>query len=100
MGLGIDIGTTSMVFYWVDLKTGGIVNTTSVTNPQGRFGADVISRIGHCANEGGLEELQKVLIDAINKELIKLEENEGIINSDIVKVTISANTTILHLLLA
>ncbi len=99
MGLGIDIGTTSMVFYWVDLKTGGIVNTTSVTNPQGRFGADVISRIGHCANEGGLEELQKVLIDAINKELIKLEENEGIINSDIVKVTISANTTILHLLL-
>ena len=45
MGCAIDVGTTTLAVYQVDLATGKILGTKSAMNPQRRFGADVISRI-------------------------------------------------------
>ena len=45
MGCAIDVGTTTLAVYQVDLATGQILGTKSAMNPQRRFGADVISRI-------------------------------------------------------
>ena len=44
-GVAIDIGTTTIVFYLVDLITGVISETRAVPNPQSKYGSDVISRI-------------------------------------------------------
>ncbi|MBE5765825.1 MAG: DUF4445 domain-containing protein [Clostridiales bacterium] len=44
-GFAIDVGTTTVAVYEVDLATGKILSTHSAMNPQRRFGADVISRI-------------------------------------------------------
>lgn len=99
-GVAIDIGTTTLVFYLVDLITGVISETRAIPNPQSIFGGDVISRINYTAiNENGLDELQQYLIDSINKQFEHFIHFIGISKDDIVKVTIAANTTMLHLLL-
>lgn len=99
-GVAIDIGTTTLVFYLVDLITGVVSETRAIPNPQAKYGSDVISRINYAAqNEHGLEEQQRVIIQAINEQLDHFIDFIGIVQDDIVKVTIAANTTMLHLLL-
>jgi uncharacterized 2Fe-2S/4Fe-4S cluster protein (DUF4445 family) len=99
-GVAIDIGTTSLVFYLVNLITGSIVETRAVLNPQAKYGADVISRIKYTADHhDGLKILQKEMLDAINKELIHLVKFAEITKNEIIKIAIAGNTTMLHLLL-
>ena len=99
-GVAIDIGTTTLVFYLVDLITGVISETRAIPNPQSIFGSDVISRINHTAiNENGLDELQQILLDSINDQFEHFINFIGISQDDIVKVTIAGNTTMLHFLL-
>jgi uncharacterized 2Fe-2S/4Fe-4S cluster protein (DUF4445 family) len=100
-GVAIDLGTTSLVFYLVNLITGSIVETRAALNPQAQFGGDVISRISYASEkEGGLQELQKIILDAINEQLDHFAEFVQITVDEIVKITVSGNTTMLHLLLA
>ncbi len=99
-GVAMDIGTTTLAFYLVNLITGTIVETRAMVNPQTRFGGDVITRINHAAqNKGGLEELQHAIIEAINVQLEHFVEVSGIQYNDLVKLTIAGNTTMLHLLM-
>lgn len=99
-GVAIDIGTTSVVFYLVNLITGSLVETRAILNPQAKYGADVISRIQYTAsNENGLSILQKEILDVINVELIHLANFADITENEIIKIVIAGNTTMLHLLL-
>ena len=52
--LAFDIGTTSVVCFLLDGKTGGELAKSSMLNPQTAFGADVISRI-QAALRGDME---------------------------------------------
>lgn len=100
LGIAIDIGTTTMVFYLVNLITGALVETKAVVNPQVKFGADIISRINYCIqNEKGLGDLQQDTLGIINENITNFTENEKVSLNEIVKITISGNTTMLHLLL-
>jgi uncharacterized 2Fe-2S/4Fe-4S cluster protein (DUF4445 family) len=45
IGLVIDLGTTTLVAERVDLRTGAVQEVRTALNPQGRYGADVMSRI-------------------------------------------------------
>ncbi len=99
-GVAIDIGTTSVVFYLVNLFTGSIIETRAIINPQAKYGADVISRINFTAqSSGGLAVLQNEILTAINSELDHFAKIEGISADDIVKITVSGINTMLHLLL-
>lgn len=99
-GIALDLGTTSLVFYLVNLVTGSIVETKAVLNPQAQFGADVISRISYASEkEGGLLKLQEVILNSINEQLDHFVEIAEITRNEIVKITVSGNTTMLHLLL-
>ena len=99
-GVAIDLGTTSLGFYLVNLITGSLVETRAVLNPQAQFGGDVISRISYASeNEGGLHELQYAILNSINGQLDHFTEFAGISKDEIVKITVSGNTTMLHLLL-
>src|SRR5271169_2031017 len=44
-GIAIDLGTTTLVAQLVDLATGEIIAVETALNPQGRRGADVMSRV-------------------------------------------------------
>ncbi|MBE0656018.1 MAG: DUF4445 domain-containing protein [Bacteroidales bacterium] len=99
-GVAIDIGTTTLAFHLVQLMTGVHTETRTAMNPQAKYGADVISRINFCIlNPEGLETMQQEIIRIINQQLIHFSEVSGIGSSDIVKITIAGNTTMLHLLL-
>ncbi|WP_048055513.1 ASKHA domain-containing protein [Methanotorris igneus] len=92
-GLSIDIGTTSVVVYLVDMCNGVVVDTISFLNPQRQFGADVISRIAY--NNGDL--LQKVLITELNNAISKLCSKNNIKMDNIYEVTVVGNTAMIHL---
>lgn len=99
-GVAIDIGTTTLVFYLVNLVTGAIIETRAAVNPQTKYGADVISRINYTAtNSDGLKTLQKEILNAINLQLDHFTEIAEITANELVKISIAGNTTMLHLLL-
>lgn len=99
-GVAVDIGTTTIVFYLVNLFTGGIIETKAITNPQAKYGSDVISRINFTAmSPDGLETLKKEIIQAINFQLDHFCELLEISLDDLVKIVIAGNNTMLHLLL-
>lgn len=62
--LAFDIGTTSLVCYLLDGKTGAELSHAGMRNPQTVFGADVISRI-QGAIQGELPKLQNTIRDGM-----------------------------------
>lgn len=70
-GLAVDIGTTTVAAYLLDLRDGARLATLGELNAQRTFGADVISRITACG-EGHLEKLQSAIIDQLNGMAAKL----------------------------
>lgn len=94
----IDIGTTTIVIAVVDIGSGDIIDNITVINPQRTFGADVISRI-KASNEGNCIKLQELIINCINSYINKLIKRNKIDSHNINKIVISANTTMVHLLM-
>lgn len=100
-GVALDLGTTTLVYYLVNLVTGSLLETRALPNPQNPYGADVISRIQYASGEAdGLSELQRIILDSLNQQLEHFAGFAGISAEDIVKITVSGNTTMLHLLMA
>ncbi len=98
LGVALDIGTTGISSYLLDLENGDILNKASTLNPQTTFGGDVISRISFTMQEeNGLGKLQEVIIEKIN-ELIEELIGKKFNRDDIYNLNIAANTTMLHIL--
>lgn len=99
LGVSIDIGTTGISAYLVDLESGQVLNKVSALNPQTEFGGDVISRITYCIEkENGVDILSECIREKVNfmiNELVKDEYNI----ENVYSVIIAANTTMLHLFL-
>ena len=53
-GVAVDVGTTTIVAQLIDLTSGAPCGTQASYNSQIRFGEDVIARILHSAEDGGL----------------------------------------------
>ena len=66
LGVAVDIGTTTVVASLVDMRTCGVLGAAAQSNPQGRYGADVVSRISHAATYEGLAELHDLVIQCLN----------------------------------
>jgi len=99
-GVAADIGTTTVVLYFLNMLTGRIEKIASFLNPQSIYGADVISRITYCQeNENGLNDLRLVIINAINNELDQFSLIKGIRSASFERIIVAGNTTMLHLLL-
>ena len=99
-GVAADIGTTTVVLYFLNMLTGRIEKIASFLNPQNIYGADVISRITYCQErENGLNDLRQVIINAINNELDRFSLMKGIRSASFERMIVAGNTTMLHLLL-
>ncbi len=97
-GLAVDIGTTTVAAYLLDLKDGRRVGTLGELNTQRTFGADVISRITACS-EGHLDELRSLIVNQINLMAGKLCANAGQADtSRIFDVALCGNPTMQHIL--
>lgn len=99
-GAAVDIGTTTLVVYLLDLNQGRVVARGAMTNPQQIFGADVISRITHAATgPQGIADLQVKVITGINTLLARLCQENGMKTEEIYQIVVVGNTTISHLFL-
>jgi len=99
-GVAIDVGTTTLVSYLIDLTTGKRLCVHSLLNPQKIFGADVISRIKHTMDtDAGLEEMQSLIINEVNNCIEAMCEETNISRTSIYAVTFVGNTTMMHFLL-
>ena len=95
-GAAVDIGTTTLAAYLVDLTTGEEVAVTSALNPQKAWGDDVITRADH-AKAGGLEALQAAVASEIDGMIGRLCHTAGVDRSSIAHVVVAGNTVMMHL---
>ena len=98
-GLAVDVGTTKVAAYLVDLQDGRTAASAGVTNPQIAYGEDVISRIEYCdQHPRGLEELQHALVEALNELLAGMCREVGAGLDQVVDAVLVGNTAMHHLL--
>ncbi len=98
-GLGVDLGTTTVVVRLLDLVSGAIKEETSFHNPQMEHGTDILTRIHFSAKDGGLIILQHLLIERLNTEINTLANKNNISPESIVGISAAGNTTMTHLFL-
>lgn len=97
--VAIDVGTTTLCSYLIDLNTGDIVHEASDYNPQIGFGDDVISRIVFSQKGDGLKTLQNKVVEKLNDLLRELIEGVSASKENIYYISTAGNTTMSHLLL-
>lgn len=100
LGAAIDIGTTTITVWLVDLESGEVVAQAADYNGQIARGEDVISRIIYAKKPERLEEIQRLMIDTINRLLETACKRVNATPDEIFKLTIASNPTMTHLLLA
>ena len=99
-GIAIDVGTTTIAAYLCNLKTGELIATQSMMNPQVVYGEDVMSRITYTVTHpDGLEKVHQSIIDALNQLIGAVAKRSGLSSDDILELTIVGNTAMHHLLL-
>jgi len=99
-GVAVDLGTTTIVCYLVDLLTGEILGSRFVRNPQHRYGASVIDRI-EFANRSreSLVQLSRAVTASISKCISAFCKQAGVEQEHVYRVAVVGNTTMLQLLL-
>jgi len=98
-GLAIDIGTTTVTVFLVDLTTGQVLAQSSEYNQQIARGEDVISRIIYATKGGGGEELKGLVLSTINDRVAAVCSRAAVEPDAVVKATIGGNSTMMALLL-
>ena len=97
--LAVDIGTTTVVAYLLDLEKGETIGSASALNSQKAFGADVISRIEYIGGKDErLKELQSRIvfqIEALCKKVLKKTRRN---TEDLLGIFAAGNTTMMHIL--
>jgi len=99
-GLAVDIGSTTIAAHLCDLNTGRTVSSAGTSNPQIRFGEDLMSRVSYIQmNPEKLPDLTKVVRDAINALIGKLTGDVGAERDDVLDATFVGNPVMHHLFL-
>ena len=98
LGLAIDVGTTTIVVYLVDMADGSVLAATAGHNRQADCGDDVINRIV-CAEKDGVKKLSRMALATINDLIGEALDSAGNRREAIRNVVVSGNTTMAHLLL-
>lgn len=97
--VAVDIGTTTVVAYLIDLKTGRIAATASGLNSQKSYGADVVSRIDYIGSDPAkLLELQKKIVRQIEALTLDVLRKGHIDSEDLLGLFIAGNTTMMHII--
>lgn len=96
--LAFDLGTTTVVAYLTDGRSGETLARASCMNPQSKYGADVISRVQY-AMDGQAEELSACVKKALADLTSRAAAAAGVDSKEITAVALVGNTAMHHLLL-
>lgn len=99
--LALDLGTTHIEASLINLLDNSVLERGNTKNSQAKFGSDILSRIHFaCQTENnGLQKLQETAVESINRLISKLTVTKKITPQQIRAISISGNTTMIHLLL-
>lgn len=111
-GLAIDIGTTTVTVWLVDLLSGRVVAQAAEYNRQIQRGEDVISRVIYASKNSGQGELRTLVVQSLNNLIERVGQKTGnsqrpetegshspLTNPRIYKAVIAGNSIMMHLLL-
>ncbi len=99
LGAAIDIGTTTITVWLVDLVSGKVIAQAAEYNRQIKRGEDIISRIIYAAKNSGDEEMRLLVLETINELLERACARVRADPDSIYKATIAGNSTMMHLFL-
>jgi len=100
LGLAIDLGTTKVAGYLVDLSDGRTLAAKGIMNPQISYGEDIISRITTVVHSpDNAAALQKLAVDAVNELCTDLCGEAGAKPEQILEAVVVGNTAMHHLFL-
>ena len=97
-GLAVDVGTTKLAVFLVELASGKTLVRAGAMNPQIAYGEDVISRIVYSnQNQDGAQVLQTRLVERLNEMVAGLCIQADIRPEEIVDSVVVGNTVMHHL---
>ncbi|MCJ8148691.1 ASKHA domain-containing protein [Shinella sedimenti] len=99
-GVACDIGSTTIAMHLVSLLSGRIVASSGTSNPQIRFGEDLMSRVSYVMmNPDGREAMTKAVREAVNSLIGKVCTEGEVDRHDILDMVFVANPIMHHLFL-
>jgi uncharacterized 2Fe-2S/4Fe-4S cluster protein (DUF4445 family) len=99
LGVAVDIGTTGISAYLLDLESGEVLSKASSLNPQTQYGGDVLTRISYCMNNAdGSKQLKEAITRKVDEVIGELT-GDTYNRSSVYRITIAGNTTMLHFFL-
>jgi len=100
VGLAVDVGTTKLACYLIDLETGQTLAAKGVMNPQIAYGEDLMSRLeAVMVDPTNANLMQKEVIESINGIAAELCQAQKLTTSHLLDVCLVGNTAMHHLLL-
>ncbi len=100
LGLAVDIGTTKVAAYLVDLETGETLGASGEMNPQIAYGEDVMARIAYAMDgEGHTRELQEAIIQGLEDRTRELCQACDRDCEEIIEAVLVGNTCMHHLVM-
>ncbi len=99
LGIAVDLGTTTIAVYLLNLGERKILSSLSVKNPQALYGDDVMTRIGGVGNAPeNLSRLQGASVRAIEWGVTSLVDSLGLDLDNLLRMAVVGNPTMIHIL--
>jgi uncharacterized 2Fe-2S/4Fe-4S cluster protein (DUF4445 family) len=99
-GMAVDLGSTTIAGHLCDLRTGEVVASSGLMNPQIRFGEDLMSRVSYSMmNPGGAEEMTAAVREGMNALFTQVAAEAEIDKSLIFDAVFVCNPVMHHLFL-
>jgi len=111
LGLAVDIGTTKVAGYLMDMKTGKALAMQGEMNPQIAYGEDIMARITYLMKQtSGQNELQQAILTTLNRMVSELCQSASDKNDEgaapqiytpqqVVEIVVVGNTAMHHVFL-
>jgi len=97
-GVAVDIGTTQLSLFLVDLLNGSVIDFISELNKQEIFGGDVITRLSYILSKpDNFNLIRKITLDQIKDMLNKLVKNNSVNPNHIYEIVVVGNTLMMHI---
>ena len=100
-GVAVDLGSTKIAAYLVDLTAGETLEAQGTMNPQIAYGEDIATRLSYAVeHDDGASQLQRLVVDAIADLIHTLCEENDLSPDEVLEIVVVGNTAMHHLFLA
>ncbi|MDT2077484.1 MAG: ASKHA domain-containing protein [Planktomarina sp.] len=99
-GMAVDLGSTTIAAHLCDLRTGEVIASSGLMNPQIRFGEDLMSRVSYAMmNKGGDKEMTRAVRDGMDALFTQISDDAEIDKNLIMDAVFVCNPVMHHLFL-